>query len=93
LEKGVASLEIGGYKIKEKGKVRAEKVKIYLTPEELAVVNLLQSKLGFATRPPLFRFMLHHYDDIEKAYHIVEAYKRMQKSIKDFNEIAFEVKA
>jgi hypothetical protein len=87
MEKGVGSVEIGGYKIKEKGKLRAEKVKIYLTGEELAVVNLLQAKLGFATRPPLFRFLLHHYDDIEKASLIVSNYHMMLKARQNFEAI------
>jgi hypothetical protein len=84
-------VEIGGYKIKEKGQLRAEKVKIYLTGEELAVVNELQHKLGFATRPPLFRYLLHHYDDIAKAEEVVLKFNEYQQKEKEFRDLILQI--
>jgi hypothetical protein len=84
---GVDTATVGGYKIGLGGKRRAEKVKIYLTGEELALVDIIMNKLKYSTRPPVFRYLLYHYDDIERAEKIVLGYTQLREKQKNFESL------
>jgi hypothetical protein len=84
---GVDFLTVGGYKLPQKSKRRAEKVKIYLSGEELALVDKIMEKKLLSTRPPVFRYLLYHYDDIERAESIVLGYTQLREKQKNFERL------
>lgn len=84
---GGVTVEVGGYKLPKMVKRRAEKVKIYLSGEELALVDKIMEKRLLSSRPPLFRYLLYHYDDIERAERIRLGYTQLMEKQKNFERL------
>jgi hypothetical protein len=84
---GVETIEVGGHKVYLSNQKKSEKVRVFLTPEELMLLDVAMNKLKFSQRPPVFRYLLKNFDNIEKAIDIVNKYKALKDSKKEFDNV------